>query len=262
MISTMKNNKKRESLKGNSDRIPFVNKALSIFLALISWQVLALVINEKIIIVGPLEVLQRIFSIWKEEDFLQTILFSLLRIFSGFSLAVLIGTLLAILANKHPFFETLIWPWMSTIKSVPVASFIVICLIWMSAKNISIFISFLIVLPIIYQNMSQGIKYLDQDMDEFARVFRLSSVKKLKYVVLPQMKPYIISAVSVAIGLAWKSGIAAEVIGSVDGSIGRQLYLSKVYLITEDLLAWTFIIVILSVLSEKLIVFVLKRLLK
>lgn len=257
----MKNKEKMGSDKGNSRRIPLINKALSLLLAVIFWHLLALVINEKIIIVGPLEVVQRLFNICREEGFFATLIFSLLRVFSGFSLAFLLGIFLAIVANKFPIFESLIWPWMSIIKSVPVASFIVICLIWMSAKNISIFISFLIVLPIVYENIREGIRHLDVKMDEFARVFRLSSPKKLKYIILPQMKPYIISSVSVATGLAWKSGIAAEVIGSVEGSIGRQIYLSKIYLATEDLLAWTLIIVVLSIFSEKIILFTLKKIL-
>jgi NitT/TauT family transport system permease protein len=137
------------------------------------------------------------------------------------------------------------------IKSVPVASFIILCLIWLSSKSLSIFIGFLMVLPIVYTNMLHGIKSTDTKLLEMATLFRVGWGKKLKYIYLPHLKPYILSACSVSIGLAWKAGIAAEVIGIPDGSIGERLYEAKVYLSTADLFAWTAVIVVISVIFEK-----------
>ena len=131
------------------------------------------------------------------------------------------------------------------------ASFIIICLIWMSSARLSIFISFLMVLPIIYSNVLQSIHSVDRQMLEAVKVFRLSWPKRVLYLWLPQLKPYLLSACGVSLGISWKAGIAAEIIGIPAGSIGRMFYDAKVYFNTVDLFAWTVIVVVISVLFEK-----------
>ena len=155
------------------------------------------------------------------------------------------------LAGRFPLFEILFRPWAVMIKSIPVASFIIICLIWMSSARLSIFISFLMVLPIIYSNVLQSIHSVDRQMLEAVKVFRLSWPKRVLYLWLPQLKPYLLSACGVSLGISWKAGIAAEIIGIPAGSIGRMFYDAKVYFNTVDLFAWTVIVVVISVLFEK-----------
>jgi len=176
-------------------------------------------------------------------------------------LGLILGCLLAYLAAKHPVVETLLWPWMATIKSVPVASFVVICLIWLSARNLSVFISFLIVIPIIYQNVLEGLRAENREMQEVATVFQLPWRKRFRYIELPKLRPFLLSACRVTTGMAWKAGIAAEIIGVPNGSIGKMLYTAKIYLDTDDLLAWTVIIVVISVVAEKVFLAGLSRLL-
>lgn len=178
-----------------------------------------------------------------------------------FLLGLILGCLLAYLAAKHPVVETLLWPWMATIKSVPVASFVVICLIWLSARNLSVFISFLIVIPIIYQNVLEGLRAENREMQEVATVFQLPWRKRFRYIELPKLRPFLLSACRVTTGMAWKAGIAAEIIGVPNGSIGKMLYTAKIYLDTDDLLAWTVIIVVISVVAEKVFLAGLSRLL-
>ena len=215
-------------------------------------------VNQKILLASPLSVLARLFTIWREPGFFGTVLFSFWRIAVGFGIGLLLGIILAVLAGRFSMIETLLWPFFITIKSIPVASFIIISLIWLSSRELSIFISFLIVLPIIYNNMLQGIHSTDSKMIEMANVFHVAWLKRLRYILLPHLMPYLISACSTALGLAWKSGVAAEIIGIPDGSMGEMLYNAKVYLNTIDLFAWTVIIVAVSVLFEKLVIALLK----
>ena len=153
-----------------------------------------------------------------------------LRIIGGFLCGVLFGTLLAIFAVNHTKFEELIAPLILLIKTIPVASFIILVLIFISSKNLSVMISFLMVLPIVYTNVRNGILETDRNLLEMASVFALSRFKKFRYIYVPQVFPYFQSACSVCLGLAFKSGIAAEVIGIPTGSIGEQLYNAKIYL--------------------------------
>ncbi|MCF0142002.1 MAG: ABC transporter permease subunit [Parasporobacterium sp.] len=233
-------------------------KAGAVLAALVIWQLAAMAIGEKLILVTPIDVAVRLATLITEPDFLKSVLFSLSRIVLGFITGVVLASLLAVLASRVKVIETLLWPWMSVIKSVPVASFIILVLIWLGSSNLSVFIAFLMVLPIVYSNVLQGLKSTDIKLLEMASVFHMGFLKRLKYIHLPALKPHIISAISVAAGLAWKAGIAAEVIGIPDGSIGEKLYEAKVYLSSPDLFAWTVVIIVLSVICEKLLLLIIK----
>lgn len=238
-----------------------LKKVGAALLALTFWEIAALLIHQRILLVTPVAVARRLCTIWRVEGFTRAIWFSFYHIAGGFLLGLILGCLLAYLAAKHPVVETLLWPWMATIKSVPVASFVVICLIWLSARNLSVFISFLIVIPIIYQNVLEGLRAENREMQEVATVFQLPWRKRFRYIELPKLRPFLLSACRVTTGMAWKAGIAAEIIGVPNGSIGKMLYTAKIYLDTDDLLAWTVIIVVISVVAEKVFLAGLSRLL-
>ena len=167
-------------------------------------------------------------------------------------MAVIAGTLLAVASYRNRLAEVFLWPYMSVIKATPVASFIILCLIWLTSSSLPVFISFLMALPIIYTNMLAGFKSTDKKLLQMADIFRFSFRKKLIYIYLPNIKTHFISACSVALGLTWKAGVAAEIIGIPDGSMGEMLYNAKLYLATADLFSWTVTIVCVSILFEKL----------
>lgn len=230
----------------------------AVLLALVIWQLAAMSVGQQLLVPTPLSVAQRLCGIWLEDGFWSTIWFTFRKIVAGFLLGLLLGVVLGAAAGRFPLFEILFRPFAVMIKSVPVASFIVICLIWMSSSKLSVFISFLMVLPIVYTNILQSIKSVDPQMLEAVKLFRLSWGKRLLYLWLPQMKPYLISACTVSLGISWKAGIAAEIIGIPPGSIGQMFYDAKVYFNTVDLFAWTVIVVAVSVLFEKLFLALLK----
>ena len=217
------------------------------------WQLAALLVNREILLVSPLKVVWRLVELCATVDFWQSIAFSLCRIAGGFLLAAALGTLLAALAFHLPPLRDLLAPAMAAIKATPVASFIILALIWFSSRNLSVLISFLMVLPIIYTNVLGGLCAADPALNEMAGVFGIAPLRRARYVLLPQLAPYFRAGCSVALGLCWKAGIAAEVIGMPEGSIGEHLQQAKVYLETPDLLAWTVCIVALSALFEKIV---------
>lgn len=219
---------------------------------LILWQLLAIRLDSKILIASPIEVAERLTSLVREEAFLRSILFSMGRILLGFALGMTVGSVLALAAGKVKFIRRLFAPLISAMKSIPVASFTILALIWLGSKNLSVFVSFVISVPIVCSNMLEGIDSLDPQLKEMAKVFRIPAHKRFAGVYLSQLLPYFRSASRLAMGLCWKSGVAAEVIGLPKNSLGKMLYESKIYLETADLFAWTVIIVLLSFLCEKL----------
>ncbi len=239
----------------------FAEKAAAVLLALLVWQIAAMLIDSRILISTPLAVLKRLLTIWQEEGFWKTVFFTLSHIAAGYVLAVAAGLLAAFAAAWNRWIEVLLRPWVVTFRSVPVASMVVIFLIWVSSRNLSVIISFLVVFPVIYTNTLAGLKARNRELSEMAAVFRLSAGRRLRYITLPQIRPHLLSACSVTAGMAWKAGVAAEVIGTPPASIGKMIYQSKIWLNTDDLFAWTLILVLLSVLFEKAVTALLKKIL-
>lgn len=228
-----------------------ITKVLAIAFWLLVWQLAAMAIGHDILLVSPIVVLQKLAVLIVQPEFWRSIFFSFTRILAGFGLAIVVGTVFAAMSAVMPWFRTLLQPLTSVIKATPVVSFIILALIWLDSRSLSMFISFLMVMPIIYTNTLQGFLNVDKQLLELAQVFRISPMKKLLYIYLPDIMPFFVSACSVSIGLCWKSGITAEVIGTPVGSIGENLYNAKLYLETGELFAWTVVIIILSVLFEK-----------
>lgn len=235
-----------------------LSKIAAVAAALLLWQAAAMILDQKLLLVSPITVVGRLVMLIFESGFWKTVFFSFWRIVFGFILALVTGIILAALAGSSRLFEIFMWPYVSVIKAIPVASFIIISLIWLSSRQLSVFISFLMVLPIIYSNVLTGIKTTDKSLLEMAAVYRIPWTWRALYIYVPQIKPFLISACSTALGLCWKSGIAAEVIGIPGGSIGERLYTAKVYLDTGDLFAWTIVIVLISVAFEKLFLYLLR----
>lgn len=224
---------------------------------LLVWQVAAIAIHQKILLVSPVAVLLRLMKLLPAAEFWSAILFSFSRITCGFLLACIFGTALGALSFRFRLIRALAAPLMSAVKSTPVASFIILVLLWVPSKNLSIVISFLMVTPIVYANMLGGLSSMDVQLTEMAQVFRVPFSRRLRYLYVPQVMPYFRSACAAGLGLCWKAGVAAEVIGLPNGSIGEKLYQAKVYLETPDLFAWTVVIVLVSILFERLFLWLL-----
>ena len=152
---------------------PALQKCIAVALALLVWQGAAMAVGLDLLLPSPWQVACRLWSVWREPGFFATVAFSLLRISGGFALGLVLGVLLAVAAGRLRVLELLLWPYVTAIKSVPVASFIIICLIWMSTRQLAVFISFLMVFPVIYSNTLQGIKSADGALLEMARVYRV-----------------------------------------------------------------------------------------
>lgn len=234
-----------------------LKRALMILFWIFLWQAASSALQNNIILVGPLEVLQSLLSQILTMEFWNTIAFSFGKISLGFLLSFIAGILVGGAAFRFPLLEDFLEPPMSLLKSVPVASFIILALIWIGSKNLSLFIAFLVVFPMIYLHTMAGFRSADKKLLEMARVFRMPPVKKLFYIYRPALLPHLISGCRVALGMSFKSGIAAEVIGVPDHSIGEKLYMAKIYLSTADLFAWTLVILVISAAFEALFLWLL-----
>lgn len=236
----------------------YMKNAVIILFWLIVWQIAAVRIDNHILLVGPVQVLKAFVQNVMQPDFIQTVLSSFTRIGLGFFLALFAGMVFGAASCRFPIVEDILAPVIQTVKSIPVASFVVLLLIWSGSRRLSFFISFLIVFPNVYVNMTAGLKSADAGLLEMAKVFNLGRGKRFFYIYRPAMMPYLSSSLKISLGMSWKSGVAAEVIGLPDHSMGERIYMSKIYLDTAGLFAWTLTVILVSFLFEKAVLKLVK----
>lgn len=230
-----------------------LRKMAVILFWLLLWQLLALCVDNEILMVTPLGALKRFCELCFGGVFWKSMFASLGRIGAGFLLGALTGLVLAVLGSRFTLLRDVLSPFMTLCKTVPVASFVVLLLIWWGSAYLAVAICFLIVLPNIYISTLEGIAAADKKLLEMARVFRMPHWNRVMYIYRPALRPFLNSSLKLSLGMCWKSGVAAEVIGTPANSIGEQLYFSKIHLDTAGVFAWTAVIILLSIGFERLI---------
>jgi len=225
---------------------------------MIIWEITALAIHQELLIPTPVAVIKRLAELSSTGLFWLNAGVSLIRIFCGGLSGILIGSLLAILTTRFPLMNLLLSPMIRIIRATPVASFIILILLWIKISLVPGFISALMVMPVMWQNVCTGLSSYDEDLLEMSFAYELSPMKRFRHVFFPALKPHLFSGICTGIGLAWKSGVAAEVLCLPKAAIGTQVYYSKIYLETPSLFAWTIVVVVLSLTIEKLIRLLLK----
>ncbi len=235
-----------------------VGAAVAVFWVTV-WALFSGAVGEEILLPSPAKVCEMLWSLWGTTVFWRSVALSLVRILSGFIAAVIVGTLLAVLTTHCRPLHVLLSPLLHIVRAAPVASFIILAYVWIRVQILPAFIAFLMVVPLIWANVCEGIRNTDKKLLETARVFRLGRWKTLTLIHLPSVRPYFTAACTTGLGFAWKSGIAAEVICTPADSIGKQLYSAKAYLETPEVFAWTVTVVLLSVLLEQVLLWAVKR---
>lgn len=215
------------------------------------WEIAALRVGNVLLFPNPGAVLRSLWGLMQTEEFYSITLHSLWNVLAGILYAVALGIVLAAATHLSSLLHTLTLPLMTVIKATPVASFIVLLLIWIGSARVPTVITFLIVLPVIWTNLDEGLRRQDPLLREVVRIYRFSPWKRMTALTIPSVKPYFISACRTSLGLAWKAGIAAEIIAMPRDSIGTMIGNAKQYLNTEEMFAWTFTVILLSLLLEQ-----------
>ena len=223
------------------------------------WQMLYLALGRAIILPSPLSVARRVAELTITLPFWRDIAASLMRILMGYLLALIIGAAIGMLTARSKVMDEFLSPLSRMIRATPVASFIMLLFLFLTKERIPAVTSFLMVMPVVWSNVYEGITGTDVKLLEMARVFRLSFSATLRHIYLPGIMPFFMAAAKAGMGLAWKAGIAAEVLSSPSLGIGTELYNAKIYLETTDLFAWTAVIILISVALERLFVRLLRR---
>lgn len=236
------------------------NTAILVFWLAV-WEILALAADNSLLVPSPGETAGALVQVFQERDLYLAAGHSLGRILAGLLSAFFAGTVFAVISYMQKTVEELLNPLLLCVKAVPVASYVILLLVWKGSGMLSVGISFLVALPVVYTNLLEALKKTDKNMLEMAEVFGIRSWNRIWYIYRPGLKPAVLSSVKLACATAVKAGVAAEIIGLPDNSFGEKLYLSKIYLSMDQLFAWTIVIVLSALLLEKIVLLLVKMLL-
>ena len=229
-----------------------LRKAFPLLFWLLVWAACYRVVDQDLLLASPGQVLAR-FSFVREASFWRCVGMSLWRTAAAYGLGVALACLLAALGHASALVDDIIRPALAVVRATPVASFIILALVWLSASNVPILAGMLMVTPVVYANLREGIASTDRQLLEMARLFGWSRWKILRRVTIPSVLPTFVAACEACVGLCFKATIAAEVIGVPKNAVGSQLYNAKIYLETDALLAWTLVVILLSMMLERLL---------
>ena len=232
----------------------YIKKACRILLIAAFWLAVwwgaAWAYGKPLLLPSPTEVFSTLFRLLGTGEFYLVVLQSLKNILIGFVGATAVGVALALLTSKIKLLYDVVVPFMTVVKATPVASFIILLWILIGAAKVPTLITYLIVLPVVWNNLNTGFQKVDTGLLEVAKVYRFSRIKTMRIVIIPSVAPYLATACRTAFGLAWKAGIAAEIIAMPPQSIGTMIGEAKLYILTADVFAWTLTVVLLSLLIE------------
>ena len=231
---------------------PKVNGLPALFFWTVVWYLAAVAMDNPLLLPSPIQVLRCLGNLMLTAGFWQTVAVSIGRILLGIVCAVALGCVLAVVTTSFRLPEVLIAPAMTAMQATPVASFTILVLIWIDRDFVPVLICGMMVLPVVWNSVSTGIRVTDPQLLEMAKVYRLSGLQTLRRIWIPSVMPFFRTACSSSIGLGWKAGIAAEVLTVPKHSIGRMIADSKLYLMTEELFASTLVVIVLSLLLQKL----------
>lgn len=236
----------------------FLKNLLATLFWVAAWHILSVCVGNPLLLPTPPQVLRRLGALMMTASFWQITAVSIGRILLGMGAALVLGAALAVLSAASSLVDALVAPVMTAVQATPVASFAILVLIWLDRDYVPALICAMMVLPVVWSNVCTGIRETDGQLLELAKVYRLPRMRVLRRIYVPSVMPYFRAACSSALGLGWKAGIAAEVLTVPKHSIGRMISESKLYLLTEDLFAWTLAVVVLSLMLQKLMLHLLK----
>lgn len=238
-------------------KISAVKKLLATLFWVAAWHILAVILENPLLLPTPLRVLRRLGELALTVSFWEITAVSIGRILLGAGAAMLLGVVLAVMTTSSSLLEALVSPVMTAVQATPVASITILVLIWLERDWVPVLICGMMVLPVVWNNVCAGIRATDVQLLELAKVYRLPRGRLVRRIYVPSVMPYFRAACGSALGLGWKAGIAAEVLTVPRSSIGRMISEAKLYLLTEELFAWTLAVVLLSLLLQRIMLRIL-----
>lgn len=213
------------------------------------WFIIALAVNNSIILPSPIDVFNRMVIMLQEIDFYQAILATIVRVLISMIISLIIGVILGLMAGLNKTCHELITPIISFIQTIPQIAYILILLVWFENTVSLILIVALMIIPVFYNNVYNGMINISQDYQDIISLYHQPLIYNIYKVYIPLIKGYLISAIDTTLPLSIKIGVMAEIFVSTNYGIGYQLYYARVQIDMISIFAWTiWMVVIINIL--------------
>lgn len=234
---------------------------------LLIWEAASRIVSHEnelllLILPSPITVFQKWLEMGFTSEYITAAVFTLSRVFSGFIIGAVLGFTFGVITHLSEIANCLISPILKLIRAVPVVAIVILLYLFFQSNNLPIIIVCLMVLPIIWQTVYDGLTNTDISLLEMSRIYKIKPTKQLFYIRIPLIIPSLLTSLVNSLGLAWKSGVAAEVICLPSVSLGTILWSAKGNVDFEQVYAVTLTVVVLSIVIEILLKFFVKKLLK
>lgn len=222
------------------------------------WMLVAALVAQPLILPGPGAVALALLRLVCDGGTWAILAGSGARILGGLALAAVCGGVLAGISSRSRAFAHLVAPALSFVKATPVACVVVLLLIWLGTARVSIAAVFLMALPGVYFSLAEGLAQVDKPLEQMFRLHGVRGWRLFCAHTWREVLPFVLSCAKAVIGMSWKAGVAAELIGMATGTVGERIYQAKLLIETADLLAWTVLVVAASWACERVLVWLLR----
>lgn len=222
------------------------------------WVFAAALVAQPLILPGPGAVVVALLRLVCDATTWAILVGSGARILGGLALAAICGGVLAGVSVRSRTFARLVAPALSFVKATPVACVVVLLLIWLGSARVSIAAVFLMALPGVYFSLVEGLAQVDKPLEQMFRLHGVRGWRLFFAHTWREVLPFVLSCARAVIGMSWKAGVAAELIGMAAGTVGERIYQAKLLIETADLLAWTVLVVAASWACERVLVWLLR----
>lgn len=234
-------------------------RLLAVVAWLVIWQLASFAVGSRLLLAGPLETVLCLAGLVVRREFWATVAFSLVRIAAGFVASFVLALALASIARRLRVVEEFVAVGLGAVKSVPVVCIVVLLLMFVGSRNVSAVAVFLVALPALYFAAFEALGNLDSGMGELLDACGVRGLRCVLGHVWPSMHPFLVATCKNVVGMSWKAGVAAELVGMPLGSMGERIYQTKLLLETGELFAWTIVVVVLAAVSERAFLALLAR---
>ena len=249
----------KSSINLHIDKMPGIARCLAVLFWIAIWYFGSILVDNPLILPSPADTVKALLEMLKGQAFYLSLGVTLGRVFGGIVISAAAGLLFGILSGLNRLAYTLILPFVTVVRTLPVVSVSILLNLWLKSSVVPLMVTFLVCFPIIWTNTVEGIDNTDQKLLEMAALYRVSFYKKLRFIYLPSLRPYMTAGMMSVIGMGWRSTVTSEVLANALPSIGMNLYYTKVYLETKQLFAWTLVVVLCSFLIERFTIALLKK---
>lgn len=222
------------------------------------WVLVAVLVAQPLILPGPGAVVVALLRLVCDGGTWAILAGSGARILGGLALAAVCGGVLAGVSSRSRAFARLVAPALSFVKATPVACVVVLLLIWLGSARVSIAAVFLMALPGVFFSLAEGLAQVNGSLEQMLRLHGVRGWRLFCAHTWREVLPFVLSCARAVIGMGWKAGVAAELIGMAVGTVGERIYQAKLLIETADLLAWTVLVVAASWACERVLVWLLQ----